>query len=249
MIKFFRKLRQRALTHGKFGRYLLYAVGEILLVVIGILFALQINNWNQDRINSKEEERILKAISEELELSKFLFGMGADVQDGIMSSAKSILSRIQTGEVESEAIEKDLNALTGRWLSGTPTSIYDALIGSGELKIISSEELRNLLATLKSDQEFLRLFEEIQVRFVDEQLNPFINKYINRGAVRSHATEIIGIEVLPTQGSYKSLVESHEFANLLVELIEHTHRLVKNYNRLDGTVQRIDKLINDITKN
>jgi hypothetical protein len=50
MIKFFRKIRQRLLIENKFSKYLLYAIGEIVLVVIGILIALQINNWNEDRL-------------------------------------------------------------------------------------------------------------------------------------------------------------------------------------------------------
>lgn len=47
MIKFFRKIRQNLITEGKTGKYLKYAVGEVVLVVIGILIALQINNWNE----------------------------------------------------------------------------------------------------------------------------------------------------------------------------------------------------------
>jgi len=47
MIKFFRKIRQKTLTESKFGKYLLYALGEIILVVIGILIALSINNRNE----------------------------------------------------------------------------------------------------------------------------------------------------------------------------------------------------------
>ena len=49
MLRFFRQIRQRLLTDNKFSKYLLYAIGEILLVVIGILIALQINNWNEQR--------------------------------------------------------------------------------------------------------------------------------------------------------------------------------------------------------
>ncbi len=49
MINFFRKIRQKLLTENKFSRYLLYAIGEIVLVVIGILIALQVNNWNENR--------------------------------------------------------------------------------------------------------------------------------------------------------------------------------------------------------
>ena len=49
MIKFFRKIRQNILSEGKTGKYFKYAIGEIILVVIGILIALSINNWNEDR--------------------------------------------------------------------------------------------------------------------------------------------------------------------------------------------------------
>ena len=49
MIKFFRKIRRKLLTENKISKYLLYAIGEIILVVIGILIALQVNNWNEDR--------------------------------------------------------------------------------------------------------------------------------------------------------------------------------------------------------
>ena len=53
MIKFFRHIRKRLLTENKFSRYLLYAIGEIILVVLGILIALQINNWNENRKKQK----------------------------------------------------------------------------------------------------------------------------------------------------------------------------------------------------
>ena len=49
MIKFFRKIRQNLLTESKFGKYILYAIGEIILVFIGIFMALQLNNWNEDK--------------------------------------------------------------------------------------------------------------------------------------------------------------------------------------------------------
>jgi len=49
MIKFFRHIRKQLLTENKFSKYLIYAVGEIVLVVIGILIALSINNWNEER--------------------------------------------------------------------------------------------------------------------------------------------------------------------------------------------------------
>ncbi len=58
MIKFFRKIRLNLLSTGKTVKYFQYAIGEIILVFIGILIALQINNWNQDRKEHKETERL-----------------------------------------------------------------------------------------------------------------------------------------------------------------------------------------------
>ena len=62
MIKFFRKIRQRLLTENKFSTYLIYAIGEIILVVIGILIALQVNNRNIDRINIEKQNKTLNLI-------------------------------------------------------------------------------------------------------------------------------------------------------------------------------------------
>ena len=66
MSKLFRKIRQRLIAEGRLKRYLLYAVGEIILVVVGILIALQINNWNELRKQSKVEIEILEGIREDL---------------------------------------------------------------------------------------------------------------------------------------------------------------------------------------
>ncbi len=67
MIKFFRRIRQRLLRKSNFSKYLLYAIGEIILVVIGILIALQINNWNEAIKNAKTEQEFYKEILSDLE--------------------------------------------------------------------------------------------------------------------------------------------------------------------------------------
>ncbi|TWO29623.1 hypothetical protein E1J38_014970 [Seonamhaeicola sediminis] len=66
MIKFFRKIRQNLLSENKFSKYLIYAIGEIVLVVIGILIALWINNWNQNRINKSRINGYLSSIITDL---------------------------------------------------------------------------------------------------------------------------------------------------------------------------------------
>ena len=66
MIKFFRKIRQRLISENRFSKYLIYAIGEIILVVIGIMIAVQLNNKNQDWVQQKEIEAILIKIQKEI---------------------------------------------------------------------------------------------------------------------------------------------------------------------------------------
>ena len=77
MIPFFRKIHKKLADDNKPLKYLRYAIGEIVLVVIGILIALQINNWNEQRINEEKITSILKEIQTDLvkdiEYSKIIF--------------------------------------------------------------------------------------------------------------------------------------------------------------------------------
>lgn len=66
MIKFFRRIRQKLLTENKFSKYLIYAIGEITLVVIGILIALQVNNWNENRKERQQEDKKLQEFHDAL---------------------------------------------------------------------------------------------------------------------------------------------------------------------------------------
>ena len=69
MIKFFRKNRQKLLIENKFSKYLIYAIGEIILVVIGILIALSINNWNQNKKSIEKGEILFAQVQKELLLN------------------------------------------------------------------------------------------------------------------------------------------------------------------------------------
>jgi hypothetical protein len=75
MIKFFRKIRQRLLTEKNFSKYLLYAIGEIVLLVIGILIALQINNWNELRKQSIAEKEFITSLKNDLKEDKAFIEM------------------------------------------------------------------------------------------------------------------------------------------------------------------------------
>ncbi len=87
MIRFFRNIRQNLLSKSSFSKYLLYALGEIILVVLGILIALQINNWNEERKTGEERKKL-----------KF----------ALLSDAKTTQKRLEQSKIMAEAINDDL---------------------------------------------------------------------------------------------------------------------------------------------
>ena len=78
MIKFFRKIRQNLLNEGKTAKYFKYAIGEIVLVVIGILIALSINTWNENRKNKNEASFQLSKLKDNLNADKAQIKMVID---------------------------------------------------------------------------------------------------------------------------------------------------------------------------
>ena len=96
MIKFFRKIRQRLLTENKSSKYILYAIGEIVLVVIGILIALQINNWNTYQNDRIKEEKLLHGLVVNLELNKKLITDRIGSMDGLNKWADILLNLQET---------------------------------------------------------------------------------------------------------------------------------------------------------
>ena len=144
MIKFFRKIRQNLLSEGKTSKYFQYAIGEIILVVIGILIALQINNWNQVRKEYKEtnillnnlkldvEENIknLKELQKSLEIRKDYadFILKSLDDQKVTDSSMFISSMIRVGWIID-------------YSQTLPT--YTEIINSGKLMYINSENLKN----------------------------------------------------------------------------------------------------------
>ncbi|HBR54718.1 MAG TPA: hypothetical protein DEA82_11280 [Flavobacteriaceae bacterium] len=108
MIKFFRKIRQRMLSESKFSRYFFYAIGEIILVVIGILIALQINNWNEERKLDRLELSLLQ------EMKGNLVSDISDMQENIgyheraLQSASIILASFENGLPANDSLKKTL---------------------------------------------------------------------------------------------------------------------------------------------
>ena len=253
MLNFFRKNRKNVLGESSkkkpsspIGRYLLYAIGEIFLVMIGILLALQVNSWNQKRLDSIKEKKLLSTVYEQMRQLDFFQEGGYAQYSDVMLSAKDILAAINDPSLplNKEQLDEDLNMISNiRWLTGASnvTNIYDLLIGSGQWELLSSKELRTTLKTLNSHLEFLLTFEELQSNFVDNHLSPFLNDHIDRISISPERFELDpSLKNNRFETSYEELLESQKFSNLLVELIRHTIVLVKTLERMGKQISVID---------
>ena len=95
MIKIFRRLRQNLIMENKTGKYLKYAIGEIVLVVIGILIALSINNWNQNRITKLKEKKTLIELVQNLNSNLEQFSSNIKVENDIIKSVEILIDHIE----------------------------------------------------------------------------------------------------------------------------------------------------------
>ena len=114
MIKFFRKIRQKLLTENRTGQYLKYAIGEIVLVVIGILIALQINNWNEKSKLKGEEIKLLKEMKSALISDKEDIISCISEHSSAAKSCSILIEHISNGNGNDLPIE-DFMELLSNW--------------------------------------------------------------------------------------------------------------------------------------
>jgi hypothetical protein len=265
MINFFRKIRKKYANDNRPIKYFRYAIGEIVLVVIGILIALQVNNWNVNRLNLKIEKQLINAINEKMKYNNFQYEMGYTRYNEVIEAAREliILSNTFDSLPSPKKLDYLMHNLTKRFLLGksNETSIYDEMIGSGQLSLLSSIELRKNLTALKANLELLASYEEIQNNFVDFQLNPYLNKYVDKISIASngYSTDktdydkqfVNAFSNLGTNNTvtmYSEFITDKEFKNLLVDLIYYTQTLIPIYNRIQENIKIIESLTMNINK-
>jgi hypothetical protein len=145
MIKFFRSLRNTYLNEGSIKKYFLYAIGEIFLVVLGILIALQINNWNEAKKESNLENIYYCRILEEFELDKSLITQSYEQVNQKIETGKQIIIDLHKGK-------PDKHTILNNYLKALRLAVYvprknafNDLTSSGNLKILSDVTTKNSL--------------------------------------------------------------------------------------------------------
>ena len=160
MIKFFRKIRQKMLTENKFSKYLIYAVGEIILVVIGILIALQINNFNEARKARAIEINYLENLKADLLLeSKNVEGY-SEYHLRKAESCAYLLNTDLPETIEDAFIYTEKVEVVSYWFGFIKNNnTYKELMSSGNFSLIKNDSIKNAFLSLDRNYELISMLE------------------------------------------------------------------------------------------
>ncbi|MCR8667694.1 DUF6090 family protein [Aestuariibaculum sp. M13] len=175
MIKFFRKIRQNSIKENKTINYLKYAFGETILVVLGILIALQVNEWNNERNRKNIESTILKQLETDLKTSETeLKKISAFYLDRARASAL-VERAFWKEEIPNDTIEKSIRIPMSSRIYSPVLGTLRSLINSGNMDNISSDSIKNELTSYLEKVDYLlkdiRRYEETYYRKGVEKVN------------------------------------------------------------------------------
>jgi hypothetical protein len=174
MIKFFRKIRQNLLMENKTGQYFKYAIGEIILVVIGILIALQINNWNEQRKDKVKEQILLKQLQEDYQSNLLQLEEKMATREKMLISAVQLLNAFDEPiEMTRDSVIEDLATIRN---DPTFDPIQSDITSSENLRLIQNDNLKRLLSNWSSDVVGVIEIEKIWTKLVYEQYMPIISE-------------------------------------------------------------------------
>ena len=142
MISALRKIRKKLLDQNRARRYFFYAIGEIVLVVIGILLALQINTWNKEKQNKAHEIATLKNLIEDLEIQRELIQEQIDFEHVIIKQVDSAKTFISDDANKSE-LQRLFSELAGRHTFKANRATFNNMIASGSINLITNEDLQS----------------------------------------------------------------------------------------------------------
>lgn len=180
MIKIFRHIRQRMIKENRVSKYMLYAIGEIVLVVIGILFALQINNWNSERIAKRTIHNYYARMCVEIE-SEIKAVEAALVDEEMLGSKnKRTLIILESKSRDSiPALKETLGALGTSWALIVKFPVTEEFMNQGYLSKIENDSLKLAFKDFAYAMERVAEMNESTTAQYNERIEPFINKNLN----------------------------------------------------------------------
>ncbi|GLR18220.1 DUF6090 family protein [Portibacter lacus] len=249
MIKFFRKIRQNLLTENKFSKYLLYAIGEIVLVIVGILFALQINNWNSTKIADNQELDLYAKLLNDLN-DNFDFTIMKITE---MKRHQNVHYQVYNESKGRAAYDLNTNLNFLHWLQ-----IFEADISEKHTESLSSIRNDNIRDLLK---HFIRKEKGVSDNYTrwnklkQEHVRPFFRKYgihNTEAAFNDNPYDFapLGYIDLIDHSKLKELYGSTELDEILFDLRFQTSWTYSSLKNLEiSNNEFAEVLVNALTQN
>jgi hypothetical protein len=240
MIKFFRKFRQGLVIENKFSKYLIYALGEIVLVVIGILIALQINNWNE--IRKKEKLKVSYKISLINDLSldilkpNELIAKNYDELETLNNQKNRFLGKNTRVETLIKIARTEFNPeLNTRFQYNRNT--FNTLITTGNIDLFD-KDLNEMLMALISLQDFERENSNYYTEIYSDKISRYTDNYPVSGHQNSNVADLIWTNINEQKfaSSFISTTDikgyaHYRFITAIENVKEKTTLLIKQINK------------------
>lgn len=238
MIRTFRLIRKKLLSDGKTGKYLRYAIGEILLVMIGILLALQVNNWNESRKLMKAEKGLLNNLYENLEADSIVLQENRQKMLDITETQKQ-LHAYRKGKLKAEEIE-NARSIRGsiRNYSITQSNHPDIAVK------ITNEKIKDRI------REYYRLIAFLQNAYIqyDNVVKQVIRPYmaekllLNPDVLFAHQDQIYHPDILNFDRFYE-VIKEEEFGQILFESNLKANEAIAYFDELLAENSALRRLI------
>lgn len=237
MIKLFRKIRQNQIMENKTSKYFKYAIGEIILVIIGILIALQINNWNENRKHKLDLNNSLHAMINELNNNIQFMTKEKDNFQYRIEGLKRILN--DSASVNDLKIIPNFFALDFK--SKSFSKVFELIKGNKQLQLIEDKDLINKINEFYeytlSDME---AYTKWHAGFVSDNIDPYILENL---PIENDLVNPIMAKALLTQVKFKNILTYQKI--FYQDYIDFNTNNINEAELLKGAVELYLKDIND----
>ncbi len=230
MIKFFRHIRKSLLNEGKTSKYFKYAIGEIVLVVIGILIALQINNWNEQRKENQFERKVLKEILSDTEEDIIETNNGIKSLKEAQISSKMVLVAFYKNLKYKDSMDIHFAKALAFWSLSPNSTAFETAKTEG-LNLIKNDSIRHRIAKVNTFVfDYVKVLEN---RWQDYDINIVqphclsLFDYYNTQRMKPTNYENLKEDMI-YQGILKSLTAKR---TRYTEILEIRHKLLITLNK------------------
>ena len=248
MIHFFRRIRQGLIHQDRIGKYLLYAIGEILLVVVGILLALQINNWNQDRQKAEKERYYLNSVKTSIALSQHELNRVIEDAELISSCADTLflmLARNETASLKGVFLDSLLLTASDYSLISLNDGGVQEILNTGSMDILKDETIRVHLASWNDRLDKIRKYEE-ETEYLAVQYQDYLMQYMDMKRFESRELAEEGM-VIPAKK--QQLLTDHILTNYLVKIVGSHNAMHRRYVEEKSVMDSLTVLIDNYLGN